>query len=125
MPKKSYAKLNITLIHNLKKKINELKESEERYRSLVFNIPGAVYRSKYDPKKWTIIYFSEIIKEIMGYPASDFIGDKVRTYESVIHLDDKKMVWEIVLRQVRKKQHFELEYRVICADGSIKWIRGF
>ena len=33
--KKSYAKLNLTLIHNLKEKIDELKKSEEKYRALI------------------------------------------------------------------------------------------
>jgi len=99
-----------------------LQESEVRYRTLVSNIPGAVYRAACDPEKWTIHFFSDAIQEISGYPPSDFIGDKVRTYKSIIHLDDMKMVEKIVLDCVSKKEPFELEYRIVCADGSIHWV---
>ncbi|HEY9830132.1 MAG TPA: PAS domain S-box protein, partial [Stenomitos sp.] len=49
-----------------------LQSSEKRFRTLVSNIPGAVYRCKYDAD-WTMEFFSQEIEQISGYPASDFI----------------------------------------------------
>lgn len=99
-----------------------LRGREKWLRALVANVPGAVYRAACDPENWTIAFFSDPIEEITGYPASDFIGDEVRTYASIIHPDDTKMVEEIVLDCVDKKLPFALEYRITCADGSIRWV---
>jgi PAS domain S-box-containing protein len=100
----------------------ELRQREEQYRTLVKNIPGAVYRAEGNPEKWSIRYFSDAVEDILGYPASDFIEDRVRTYVSVIHPEDAPMVEETVLDRVGKYAPFELEYRVLCADGGIRWV---
>jgi PAS domain S-box-containing protein len=68
-----------------------LTESEERFRSLVANIPGALYRCDRDPD-WTMRFLSDRIADISGYPSSDLIDNRVRTYTSVIHSDDRAMV---------------------------------
>ena len=49
--------------------------TEEHFRSVVANIPGVVYRCTCDPT-WTVEYVSDQIEDLVGYPASDFIGNK-------------------------------------------------
>jgi len=49
-----------------------LRESERKFRTLTSNIPGAIYRCANDPD-WTIDFISDVIEEISGYNASDFI----------------------------------------------------
>jgi len=95
-----------------------LQESEERFKTLVANIPGATYRCVYD-SDWAMEYISSEIENISGYPSSDFINNKIRTYTSVIHPDDAQMVEEVILEGVKNKQPFTIDYRVIHADGSI------
>ena len=105
-----------------RKRIDELLHtSEEKFRTLVSNIPGAVYRCKNDPD-WTMEYISGTIQEITGYPASDFIGNKVRTYSSIIHPEDKDKVLKFVQDGVTQKKAFTGEYRIIHVDGSYKWV---
>ena len=65
-----------------------LEYTEQRFRSLVANIPGAVYRCACDAD-WTMQFLSEAIVNISGYPASDFIDNLVRSYASVIHPEDR------------------------------------
>ncbi len=98
-----------------------LKESEDRFRTLVNNIPGAVYRSLFDIN-WTFRFISDAIEEISGYPAMDLIDSSIRSYASIIHLDDRVMVEQAVLKAVSEKQPFVLEYRIIHKDGSVRWI---
>jgi PAS domain-containing protein len=57
------------------------------FQDLVTNIPGAVYRCKYD-SDWTMEYISPTIKEISGYSEQDFLHNKKKTYASIIHPDD-------------------------------------
>lgn len=95
-------------------------ESESRFRTLVENIPGAVYRSAYD-KKWTMTFISEPIKDISGYPASDFI-ENVRPYTSIVHPEDDPTVREEVDRAWKDRRSFLLEYRIFNARGEIRWV---
>jgi PAS domain S-box-containing protein len=64
-----------------------LRKSEERFRSLVANIPGVVYRCAYDADR-TMKFISDAIKEISGYPAADFMHNHVRTFASLIEPQD-------------------------------------
>ncbi len=94
---------------------------EERFRTLVENVPGAVYRCAHD-QDWTAVYFSENIFDITGYPASDFIGNKVRSYASLIHPEDMSMVNKAITQALCKKEPFILEYRIFCKNNLIRWV---
>lgn len=98
-----------------------LSASEERFRSLVSNLPGAVYRCACDPD-WTMEFLSDPIKQLCGYPASDFLANHVRSYASVIYPDDLPMVERIVLGAVAQRQPFSIEYRLLHKDGGIRWV---
>jgi PAS domain S-box-containing protein len=98
-----------------------LRESEERLRTLVTNIPGAVYRCAGDTD-WTMTFLSDGIEDICGHPASDFLSDTTRSYASVIHPDDQTTVQQIVLDALSRHETFNLTYRVLHADGTIRWV---
>jgi PAS domain S-box-containing protein len=97
-----------------------LDASEKRFRSLVANIPGVVYRCACDAE-WTMRFLSEAIQELCGYPASDFVDNLVRPFASIIHPDDRQMVQETIRKAVLLKQPYQLEYRIVTADGNIRW----
>ncbi|MEI7638289.1 MAG: PAS domain S-box protein, partial [Syntrophus sp. (in: bacteria)] len=98
-----------------------LLESEERFSSLVSNIPGIVYRCAND-SNWTMLYISQEIDPISDYPASDFINNAVRSYASIIHPDDRDLVDRAVQKGVKEKADYSMEYRICRADGSISWV---
>jgi len=100
---------------------NALKESEQRYRTLIDNMPGLAYRCLND-EYWTMIFFSEGTQAMTGYPASDFIGNAVRSYTSIIHPDDRLLVDQAVQKGVDAHQPYEMEYRLLRADGNIIWV---
>jgi two-component system NtrC family sensor kinase len=100
-----------------------LKHSEERYRNLVANIPGAVYRCVYSSQLLrTMAFLSEAIQEISGYPPSDFINNRVRSFASIIHPQDRAKVEQALSQSISNKQPYEIEYRIVKADGSIAWV---
>lgn len=98
-----------------------IQASEERYRTLVNNTPGAVYRCALDDD-WTAEFLSDAIEGISGYPASDFIGSRVRTYASIIHPEDALLVRLGIAQAVGRGEPYELEYRVIGSMGNTKWV---
>jgi PAS domain S-box-containing protein len=100
----------------------KLKESEDQFRTLVDNIPGVSYRCLVD-NNWTMLYISDAVLDLSGYPPSDFIGNSVRTFSSVNHPDDREMIAKAVEESVRDKKPFTVEYRFLHADGRTLWVR--
>jgi PAS domain S-box-containing protein len=98
-----------------------LRANEALLRSLVDNIPGAVYRCACD-EHWTMLWLSDEIEEISGYEAADFIESRVRTFASVIHPDDREQVERSVMDGVTADRPFTLEYRIVRRDGEVRWV---
>ena len=98
-----------------------LNESEQKYHDLVTNIPGAVYRCSND-KNRTMHYISPNIHSICGYPADDFIANEKRSYTSIIHPDDRKMVEDKVSGGLSKREPYVVDYRLIHKDSNIRWV---
>ncbi|MDP3814403.1 PAS domain-containing protein, partial [Pseudomonas sp.] len=98
-----------------------LQKSESRFRGLVANLPGVVYRCDHDAD-WTMRYVSDEIATLTGYPASDFIDNRVRSFASIIHPDDLALTYQ-TLDAVERQESFELTYRLQHADGHSVWVR--
>ena len=99
----------------------QLRANEALLRSLVDSIPGAIYRCACD-LDWTMEWLTDEIEVITGYPASDFIGSRVRTFASIEHPEDKEYVQDAVMESVATGKPFALEYRLVRRDGSICWV---
>ncbi len=118
----------IQKIKELEKKLTESKDAElklkqerERFFSLVSNIPGAVYRCEFN-SNWRMFYISDAIKDISGYPASDFFDEKIRTFSSIIHPADRIMLEKNVIDAVEENKPYTIEYRIIDSNGEIHWV---
>jgi diguanylate cyclase (GGDEF)-like protein/PAS domain S-box-containing protein len=94
---------------------------ERMLRTLVANVPGAIYRCEMT-RDWDMRFISAEIVRITGYPAEEFIDSRVRTYASVIHPDDRVRVEEVVEECVGRGQPFVVEYRVVHRDGGERWV---
>jgi PAS domain S-box-containing protein len=98
-----------------------LRAGETMVRSLVANIPGVVYRCACDAD-WTMQWLSDEIEELCGYPASDFIAGRVRTFTSVIHPDDREHVEHSVRDAVQAGRPYTIEYRIVHRSGEPRWV---
>jgi diguanylate cyclase (GGDEF)-like protein/PAS domain S-box-containing protein len=101
--------------------VEELRVSEERFRTLLLNIPGAMYRCA-AMSNWDMEFISDNIETMSGYPASDFIDSCVRTFASIIHPEDRQAVEQGVDEALGRREPFILEYRIVRADGGIAWV---
>jgi len=97
-----------------------LRVSHDKYQSLIDNLPGTSYRCLYD-EYWTMIYMSSDVDNITGFPSSDFINNKVRSYASVICKDDNNND-EAIRAAIEAGEVWDIEYRVIHSDGSVRWV---
>lgn len=98
-----------------------LRDSEERFRSLVVNTPGVVYRCLPD-EQWTMQFLSKGIEQLTGYPATDFLDNRLRAFNDIIHPDDRTYVQSAVAEGTLANPNYKAEYRLLCADGNIRWV---
>jgi PAS domain S-box-containing protein len=89
--------------------------------SITSRMDGFLHRSKAD-KDFTIVYVSDSIKRLTGYDASEFVGNRVRTFGSLIHADDKKNVDTVVQQALDRKTEWDVEYRLTGRDGKAFWV---
>src|SRR5262249_17757386 len=89
--------------------------------ALVANVPGAIYRCALD-QDWTMTMISDEIERISGYPPSDFVHNRARTFASIIHPDDRADVEREVRAATREDRPYALEYRIVRHDGEVAWV---
>jgi PAS domain S-box-containing protein len=99
----------------------ELEQSRQFLASLIRNVAGAIYRCANDGD-WTMQFISEEIRAISGYPVSDFIDNAVRTYDSLIHREDRDEAHAAVDAAVAARDPYMIEYRIINAAGDTVWV---
>ncbi|MBR9884723.1 MAG: PAS domain S-box protein, partial [Oceanospirillales bacterium] len=98
----------------------ELREREERYRSLISNIPGASYRCRQD-SQWSMAFISDAIRDLTGW-SPEMLEKGEMTLGEMIHPDDREMVEGAVARHAENQQRFMIEYRIRHRDGRWIWL---
>jgi signal transduction histidine kinase/DNA-binding response OmpR family regulator len=98
-----------------------LRDSRQRLDNIVTNSPGAIYRCTND-EHLTMEFISAGITRISGYPAEDFLNNRGRSYASIIHQDDCQKVIDAVSAALARKDHYEMVYRLVAADGTLHWV---
>jgi PAS domain S-box-containing protein len=95
----------------------KLKESEERYRSVIENIPYVVWVQR-DKKT---VYMSQNVTKILGYEPNEIITDDFR-WKIKIHHDDSTKVDTTLNDLFANNTPFDIEYRVQRKDGEWIWL---
>ena len=90
-------------------------------RALLVNVPGAIYRSAWHDGH-ALELISDEIERISGYPSVDFVASRKRTLLSILHPRDRKRVMRAVATVTDESQTFALEYRIVRADGTVRWV---
>ncbi|MFK5894544.1 MAG: MASE3 domain-containing protein, partial [Pseudomonadota bacterium] len=100
---------------------SEIEKREAHYRNLVQTVPATVYECHFD-ENYTMLFMSDEIEVLSGYPSCEFIQNKVRTFASIIHPDDIQHVNRVIHNAVDKQINYALEYRVINRNGDIRFV---
>jgi PAS domain S-box-containing protein len=97
-----------------------MRESEEKYRLLMKNLPGVVYRGYRD---WSVEFIDKKIEQLTGYTVEEFNSRQI-IWSDIIFQEDIKAVSNYFHKALRTKdQSFVREYRIKARDGSIYWIQ--
>ncbi|HJV91725.1 MAG TPA: PAS domain-containing protein [Holophagaceae bacterium] len=97
-----------------------VKGSEERFRTLVENVPGAVYRARND-SAFSVLFMSEGIHPVTGFYPQDFMEGQVRL-QDLIHPEDLHRVIETISEALILREPYQLEYRIVDRAGHQRWV---
>ncbi len=98
-----------------------LQENEKRFRTLVSNLPGVVYRYQYN-NKWELTYISDYIEQLSGYSQNDFSYKKTLSMSAITHPDDRPKIQNYINTAIERGSYI-FEYRILHANGSIRWVQ--
>jgi len=107
-------------VRALEAELERLRYSEELFRSLVSNIPGACYRT--DAATHTTLHLDESIVEIIGYRPVEFMGPNGLTLYGLIHPDDRPLADAAYAAAMARRDSFEVELRFLHKDGIYRWV---
>lgn len=94
-----------------------LHESEARFRLIAEHIDEVFWLATAD--EGTILYVNPAYERLFGCSCASLYADPLSILRTV-HPDDREQVYQFAGRC--GKQAFELEYRVVRPDGSLRWV---
>ena len=98
-----------------------LRESEDRFQQLAQHVSEVFWITEIEPAR--LLYANPAFERIWGFPAS-MLAESVQPFLDSIHPDDLPAVTEVLDRQRNVAGgSFDLLYRVVRPDGSIRWVR--
>jgi diguanylate cyclase (GGDEF)-like protein/PAS domain S-box-containing protein len=98
-----------------------LEEAEQRYRTLVENLPSITYRAGLGyAGGWE--YISPQVEELLGYTPEEWMSDP-DFWERRMHPDDLDRVINEENRCMEEGIELDIEYRLFHNNGDIVWVR--
>ncbi len=97
-----------------------LKQSEKIFRQLSENIQEVFWMTDAGGQK--ILYVSPAYEQVWGRPAEELYKRPEKWLEA-IHPEDLDRVTALIARDRLARGEYDLEYRILQLDGSVRWIR--
>jgi diguanylate cyclase (GGDEF)-like protein/PAS domain S-box-containing protein len=98
--------------------------SDERSGGHVTVLPGTPHRHEHLNGSWVMRSVSPSIEAITGLSPEALLGADGRRYHSIVHPDDLPAVAELFRHALARREPYAIEYRLIHADGSTRWVQG-
>ncbi len=105
-------------VAHLEERTADLLNSEEKYRTLVENVPIVVYRM--GPTGETI-FVNRVVEDMFGFQSGEILGPPDLWYEKV-YQEDRPRVEELRRKSLQEGKEFIAEYRVTRKDGYITYV---
>lgn len=112
-------------------KKNEILEKEQLIQEIQYrnteleemnrNMPGAVHQRLND-RNFTLLTIGDSFITMFGYTREEITDGFHNLFIEMIYPPDRRKINESVQAQLMNGREVELEYRVVCGDGTVKWI---
>ncbi|BAY73987.1 diguanylate cyclase with PAS/PAC and GAF sensors [Nostoc linckia NIES-25] len=107
---------------NHKQAGEKVSEAEQKYRTLVEQIPGVVYISPLNTSA-KVAYISPQLQQLLGVAPEDWNPGFFNSWLDYTHPDDRHRLWQAVNNTISTGETLCIEYRMIRHDGRIIWVR--
>jgi diguanylate cyclase (GGDEF)-like protein/PAS domain S-box-containing protein len=98
-----------------------LGDAEQRYRTLVEQIPAVTYIDPVDDPD-TSLYTSPQIEQMLGYTPQEWQNEKL--WPERLHPNDRERILAADKRfEAGGEEPFREEYRLLAKDGTVVWVR--
>lgn len=97
------------------------KQHSHEYQILLNNIPGGVQQCLND-EYFTMVEVNQGFLGMFGYTREELITLFQDRFAAMIHPDDLGRVQNEVQIMMTSGEKLSLQYRVLCKDGSIRWV---
>ena len=96
----------------------QLLQAQERFRTLVEQIPAVVYIE--DPASGRNVYVSPQVEPMFGYTPEEWTADPT-LWEQCLHPDDRDRI--VAENGSDEGDRWSVEYRILHRDGRVVWIQ--
>ncbi|MET0265445.1 MAG: EAL domain-containing protein [Duganella sp.] len=103
----------------IKHLFEDIGQREERFRTIVTQMPGAVFRYRPDGP---IEFVSDAIERISGYKAQLMMRGTTDDWSSLIEPEDRRRHRRVVSESIASGQPYQIEYRIRDAFGVQRWV---
>ena len=103
----------------IKHLFEDIGRREERFRTIVTQVPGAVFRVRLGGP---IDFVSDAIEDISGYPAAQFMRGTIDAWSDLIAPEHRRLQYGAVRDAGRTGNPYEIEYRILDATGTERWV---
>ena len=100
----------------------EMKQAEEKFRTLVEQVPAVIYVDRAD-RVATSVYLSPQIERLTGTSRDEHLADPELWLRQIEPADRERWLTESERVKERGEGEFSLEYRIRADDGRQVWVR--
>ena len=113
--------INVRDVTARKKVEEKLRKAEQRYRTLVEQIPAVTYVDDVDEVS-SAVYMSPQAEELLGFSTEEWLEDP-EFWTKVLHPEDRERVLAENRRANETGGPFSSEYRMVSESGRTVWVR--
>ena len=103
----------------IKQLFEDIGRREERFRTIVTQVPGAVFRVR---PAGAIDFVSDAIEDISGYPASLLMRSSSAKWSEIVCPEDRRRHARTVKDALVSGRPYQFEYRITDAMGTERWV---
>lgn len=101
--------------------IDVLQLTEARFKNLLENIPGIVYRCEIK-SPWRMLLMNHYTRMLTGYPLEKFVKEPRIDWADIVCPEDIEELDRLIMHAVEYRTQFEAEYRIVNAKGEVVWV---
>jgi PAS domain S-box-containing protein len=103
----------------IKQSEKKIKQSEEKCRFLVANIPAVLFMGYPDG---TVDFFDSKVTEVTGYPKEAF-DSRALKWPDIVVKEDVEEAKSAIIQALKAERAYVREYRIRHQDGKVLWIQ--